>query len=865
MPVPARFLVLMVLSASAPALFADTVTLSSNGGTMTLGNSFHVAAAAVANPAGTLSLDCPITNVASGTYQITYTCSGGSVDFTSSDGTSVLSASFSTGTLTYSGSGGGRGNPSKYYYEFSGNFSGTWTRNGVSEAIIGGTYQSIGPLHAQIGSGSAPVSYGGAGAIPAYTPFYFTTGSQVWRSSDLAGTDLVAYGATGTGTGQFYGAAGVALDASGRIYVADTINSRIVRIDDLTGKNWTTFGVQGSGTGQFSAPNGLAIDSAGRIYVADSSNNRIVRIDDMSGANWVSYGAAGAGTGQFSHPLSVAVDATGRIYVPDNGNSRIVRIDDMTGANWIALTQSPNLGGYIYLIQLPVAVAFDPSGRIFIGEQSNGTGSTIIRIDDMTGTNWTAIYSGNNLNGMSADSSGNVFASGDSIAAIEGFGFAGTLSTVFGASSGIAMAPVPSPVPPAVRISPSSLQYANQNTGTSSASQTVTLTNFGGSPLVLSSIGASGDFSAANNCGSSLPGGQNCTATVVFAPVATGVRTGALKFSDNSANEGASQSVALSGTGTKPVLSIAPSGLSFAPQVLNTTSAAQQIIVSNTGTGPLNITNVIKSGDFAQTNNCGASLQPGTSCAMLVTFTPIATGARTGFVALADNLGTQGVALGGTGATTAPAVTVSAGSLVFPGQLVSTASAAQSVTLANAGSTAVAVSGIKTSGDYSDTTTCSTSLRAHGTCSIKVTFKPTTPGIRPGALTLTLSTGTLTVGLTGTGDTSTTPPSLTLSTNTLSFAGYIVGDNPTQSITVTNSNGVTAGIAGVGLTGTPPFHLSKNCGSTLAAGATCTVAVTFVPLVAGSFSGALAIKESSGAFHLVSITGSASTSGGGGN
>ncbi len=203
----ARTLAIVVVFAAVSPLFADSTTLADSGGSMSLGSSFVINAAAVASPAGTLSINCPITSTGVGPYAIIYQCSGGSLDFASSDGTITISASFTSGKVTYSGSGGGRGNPSKYWYQFSGNFTGVITTNGVSEAINGGSNQVIGPLSGQIGSGSAPVSYGTTGAIPVYTPFYLTTGSQVLRSSDLLGTDLVAYGKTGTGLHEFYGAA----------------------------------------------------------------------------------------------------------------------------------------------------------------------------------------------------------------------------------------------------------------------------------------------------------------------------------------------------------------------------------------------------------------------------------------------------------------------------------------------------------------------------------------------------------------------------------------------------------------------------------------------------------------------------------
>jgi len=87
--------------------------------------------------------------------------------------------------------------------------------------------------------------------------------------------------------GQFYGAYGIALDSTGRIYVADTYNARVVRIDDMAGTNWISFGEYGSGIGQFNNPTAISIDAGGRIYVMDTGNNRLVRMERSVRYNWI--------------------------------------------------------------------------------------------------------------------------------------------------------------------------------------------------------------------------------------------------------------------------------------------------------------------------------------------------------------------------------------------------------------------------------------------------------------------------------------------------------------------------------------------------------------------------------------------------
>jgi hypothetical protein len=101
----------------------------------------------------------------------------------------------------------------------------------------------------------------------------------------------------------------------------------------------------------------------------------------------------------------------------------------------------------------------------------------------------------------------------------------------------------------------------------------------------------------------------------------------------------------------------------------------------------------------------------------------------------------------------------------------------------------------------------------------------------------------VTVALTGTG-VSTATGWLTFSPPSLAFDGYVVGDNPTQTVTVTNINGVPTGIARISVSGSPTFTQSNDCGTTLAAYATCAVDVTFIPTVTGTFTGILNVIES---------------------
>src|SRR5437762_2326494 len=263
-------------------------------------------------------------------------------------------------------------------------------------------------------------------------------------------------------TSQVYGTDGVV--ASGTtgynsaytpFYFSNT--GQILRSDDLNGTNLVSYGTQGSDVGQFYGAYGIAVDSAGRIYVADTYNARIVRIDDMNGTNWTSFGTYGSDVGQFNNPSGISVDPAGRIYVMDTGNDQLVRIDDMNGANWTTFSSTGSGDGQ--LAQYVAPVAFDSSGRIYVADTGH---RPHVRMDDMAGV----LVSSSQL----TDFYGPYY--------------------VFGATP----VPLPTPRPSAISFSPPTLTFS-QNVGTTSATQTITITNFGGSPLNGLTLSASNGFS----------------------------------------------------------------------------------------------------------------------------------------------------------------------------------------------------------------------------------------------------------------------------------------------------------------------------------------------------------------------------------
>lgn len=530
---------------------AGNLVLNANGGTVSFGSAFSLTGASATN--GTVNYNCPLGNAVrrsfpyktpQGLAPVTYTCTGGSFTYQSSDGTTSIAASFTSGTIYETAYGGGRGGQTKYEYQFFGNLSGVETINSIDASIGGETTLTISGLTMPLGSATAGPT--ATGINWTYSPFYISdySFSRIVRVDDLAGDNELSVGSTGSGVNQFYGVAGIALDASGRIYVADLYNARIVRIDDMTGKNWTTFGTYGSGANQFSyATADIAIDSQGRIYVVDTGNGRIDRFDDMNGTNWVTLGTPGSGNNQFYGPSGIALDAAGNIYVADPGNGRIVQMADMNGTNWTTLN---NVGSITHL-------AVDPQNRIVYGDSPP---NTVTRVDNMSGANPATLSFGSGvagINGIQVASDGTTFVATqyggeiifDDITTGAGF----VSSNLVSQPGGIAVASVPNPVP-AVKLSATTLSFASQKVGTASTPQNITLTNFGSAPLDLT-MAISQDFQLSTTCPSALPGGSACTISVTYAPSKIGPERGEVTLTDNAFT--GTQMILLSGFGASPV------------------------------------------------------------------------------------------------------------------------------------------------------------------------------------------------------------------------------------------------------------------------------------------------------------------------
>jgi phospholipase C len=399
-------------------------------------------------------------------------------------------------------------------------------------------------------------------------------------------------------------------------------------------------------------------------------------------------------------------------------------------------------------------------------------------------------------------------------------------------------------------VSQPKLAFGSLKMGATSAPLTVNLTNKGTAAVTMSGVLIRNvqfhnifDYAQSNNCGSSLAGGASCTFTVTFSPLATGNRAATLLIADSEVAT-SPQPVALSGSGlAAPVVSLSPASLTFADQQVGIASSSQTVTLTNTGSATLNVASIVSSGAFSQTNTCGSNVAIGASCTISVIFTPTAQGAASGAITITDDAvsSPQNVALTGNGV--ASAVSLSPTSLSFSDQLLGTVSTAQSVTLTNTGTAALTIVSIVASGDFAQTNSCGSNLAPGVSCSIDVTFAPTALGARAGTITIADSAGDSpqSVSLSGNG----VAPAVSLSPTSLAFADQRLGGT-SQPQTVTLTNIGTGGLTISSIVASGDFAQTNACGSYVAAGANCSIAVTFAPTALGARAGTITITDSAG-------------------
>ncbi len=277
----------------------------------------------------------------------------------------------------------------------------------------------------------------------------------------IAGTGTLGYGGdNGAATSAtFYLPTGVAVDSSGNVYIADSLNNRLRKI---SGTNVNTVagngGLSYSGDGglatkaQLNAPRGTAVDSSGNFYIADTANNAVREVA-VNGtiSTLLGNGSAGSGSSQLNGPQGVAVDSAGNVYIADTQNARVLKVSGGS-ASTVAGSGTPGFGGdgaaaTSAQLNTPIGLAVDSAGNLYIADFGNNrirkvtSGGTISTVAGTTqgysgdgGAATQAQLSG--PQGVAVDKQGNLyiadtlnnrlrFVSGGTISTLAGTGVAG--------------------------------------------------------------------------------------------------------------------------------------------------------------------------------------------------------------------------------------------------------------------------------------------------------------------------------------------------------------------------------------------------------------------------------------------------------
>lgn len=406
---------------------------------------------------------------------------------------------------------------------------------------------------------------------------------------------------------------------------------------------------------------------------------------------------------------------------------------------------------------------------------------------------------------------------------------------------------------PRITTSPAgTLNFGGRPVGQTSAPLTLTVSNTGSAPLVISGMTITG--TNASEFALSMPPtfpatvavGASLNLGVTVTPSARGSRTATLTITSDALTS--PTGVALSATGQAAVLQVTPTSLAFGSITVNSTSS-RNLTIENVGELQLDLSQYQVTGaNAAEFTLVGgpAMLAPGFNGTLQVDFTPTASGARVAQLAITSNtLGTNPVLIPFTGSGVAPQATITPAMFDF-GSLAIGASAMQTFVLQNTGTAPLAVAQIGAMGvGYSGGGGTPLNLMPGATHNIVVTFAPTMGGPSPGQLVVLSNdpAGARIVPFTGIG----IAPVISVSPVSIDFGGQLAGrTSSARTVTISNTGNAPLNVSAISLAGggAPAFDVQPGMlPRTVAAGMQFSFPVTLRPVVLGPVMSTLEITS----------------------
>jgi hypothetical protein len=435
-------------------------------------------------------------------------------------------------------------------------------------------------------------------------------------------------------------------------------------------------------------------------------------------------------------------------------------------------------------------------------------------------------------------------------------------------------------------ILPDSANFGAQATGTIGLTREFTLANFSAKQFSIRMVlPQQFPLAADPSACATLDAGSTCMFSVTFVPGVSGEATGTIAAvgtpSDGSVTLQSLAHLIGYGDGSG---SLALSNSALVPNAplnfgtVNSGQTVQQLFtLTNTGATAVQVRRVTSEPPFFSATTCGGTLAAHASCSVTVTYAPVdevnsGTSTRQDIGQLiVESDATVSPLMQALTGTVVPAVSgspangsvlaiyaLSNTALTFANTAVGNATPAQTLTLTNTGNRTLQVADVTASPNYTASTTCAT-LLAGANCTVSVAFTPTTAAsgpARPGALEINSDAADALEFVTLFGTSS--PAPLLLSSSTLDFGTVNVGATTTLSVTATNTTAAPVTFTGLAATGeyTTAIGTCPTTGNTLAAGASCTLDVTFAPIASGTRTGTLSLSTDATQLPLtVALTG----------